>query len=327
MQFIRYRRRSYAADSANLLSNCYLAALPTADTLLKPILRLQNMFDNTPIETSNWKDLNLLHASFTRYDTSSSPIGYAYPGRTKLINLQAPSSSFSPAVVSGNTIAKDSRYLDESIYSFSNGNPLAVTPHSGVTKAYIWDYLNKEPVAKVTNAAQSDIAFTSFEATGLGNWTFAGSPVTDTTAPTGSKCYYLPNGNITKSGLSSGTAYIISYWIKGSTALSISGTQSGYPVQGKTINGWTYFEHKVTGLTSVTISGSYNIDELRLYPSTAQMTTYTYAPLVGMTTECDVDNRITYYFYDWLGRLAYVKDQDKNVIKTINYHYANTNLY
>jgi hypothetical protein len=60
----------------------------------------------------------------TRYDTSTSPVGYVYPGRTKLINLQASSAIFTNASVSGNTISKDSRYADESFYNFDRGNPV-----------------------------------------------------------------------------------------------------------------------------------------------------------------------------------------------------------
>ena len=51
------------------------------------------------------------------------------------------------------------------------------------------------------------------------------------------------------------------------------------------------------------------------------MISYTYAPLIGMTSECDADNRITYYFYDTLGRLKWIKDQDGNIVKTIQYHF------
>jgi len=52
------------------------------------------------------------------------------------------------------------------------------------------------------------------------------------------------------------------------------------------------------------------------------MTTYTYNPLVGISSQCDVAGRITYYYYDSFGRLSYVKDQDGNVIKTYGYHYT-----
>lgn len=90
---------------------------------------------------------------------------------------------------------------------------------------------------------------------------------------------------------------------------------------GKTVNGWTYYEHGVAATTNITVSGSGSIDELRLYPRTAQMSTYTYQPSVGKTSECDEGNRISYYVYDGFGRLKVVKDQDGNVIKTLNYHY------
>ncbi|HEY4061757.1 MAG TPA: hypothetical protein VGM30_07640 [Puia sp.] len=317
VQFVNYRRRSYT-DSASLLTSCYTTARNSADALLKPILRLQDEYVNAPIEVSDWKNLSLRHAAFTLYDTSSSPIGFAYPGRIQLINLQAMSGTFAGAVISGNTITQDSRYLDESFYTFKDGNPRQVTGHDGVANAYIWDYQNKEPVAKISNATVDQVAYTSFEADGNGSWTI-GSTSRDTGAITGTQSYNLSNGNCSRSGLSSGGNYIVSYWSKTGNSFTVSGSTS--TKQGKTIAGWTYFEHTVTGITSLSISGSGDIDELRLYPSTAQMTTYTYSPLMGMTSQCDVGNRISYYTYDKLGRLQVVRDQDGNIIKTIEYHY------
>jgi YD repeat-containing protein len=52
------------------------------------------------------------------------------------------------------------------------------------------------------------------------------------------------------------------------------------------------------------------------------MSTYTYDPIIGMTSECDINNRISYYEYDALSRLMLIRDQDKNVIKTIEYKYV-----
>ena len=138
-----------------------------------------------------------------------------------------------------------------------------------------------------------------------------------------SRCYGLASGSISKSGLTSATSYVVSYWSKTGASYTVTGSTA--VKQGKTINGWTYFEHTVTAVTSITVSGSGSIDELRLYPSTAQMTTYTYTPLAGMTTACDPDNRITYYFYDGLQRLKWVKDQDGNIIKSYQYHYLGSN--
>jgi hypothetical protein len=52
------------------------------------------------------------------------------------------------------------------------------------------------------------------------------------------------------------------------------------------------------------------------------MTTVTFDPLVGKTCECDENGRITYYEYDDLGRMVFVKDQFKNILKRICYNYA-----
>lgn len=316
-------RRVNYVNPTNAFGTCHTNAKNAGDTLLKPILRLQDVYQNAPIEVSDWRDGSLRHASFTRYDTSLSPVGFVYLGRSKLINLPATSTSFTSAAVSGSTIAKDSRYVDESFYTFSTGNPRQVTGRDGVPSSYIWDYLNTKPIAKVTGAAVDQVAFTSFEADGNGSWTI-GSPIRDTlNSITGKQSYNLSGGACTRSGLTSSATYIVSYWSKNGSAYTISGSTS--TKQGKTITinsgMWTYFEHTVTGVTTVSVTGSADIDELRLYPAAAQMTTYTYSPLIGISSQCDVGNRISYYTYDGLGRLKVIKDQDGNIIKTIEYHY------
>jgi hypothetical protein len=280
---------------------------------------LQDEFNNAVIETSNFKNLNLLHASYTKYDSSLNPVGFIYPGRTKFINLQAPSATFTNATVSGNTITRDSRYIDESIYGFSAGNPVQVTGHDGITSSFIWDYLNSEPVAKVSNATADQIAYTSFEADGKGGWIFSGTPATDATAITGSKDYTFNGSNsISKSGLSTSKSFIVSYWSKTSSATVNGGSASLL----FTKNGWSYYEHKLSaGISSVTVSGSVTIDELRLYPSDAQMTSYTYNPLVGMTSSSGPTGILNYYEFDALGRLVRLRDMDKNVVKQYDYKY------
>ena len=44
---------------------------------------------------------------------------------------------------------------------------------------YLWGYNNSYPVAKVVNASVVDIAATSFESDGKGNWTFSGPVYND----------------------------------------------------------------------------------------------------------------------------------------------------
>jgi hypothetical protein len=88
-----------------------------------------------------------------------------------------------------------------------------------------------------------------------------------------------------------------------------------------TIGGWTYYEHLVKNATYTSITGRGLIDEVRLYPSDAQMTTYTYKPQVGMTSQCDARSIFTYYEYDTYSRLHLIRDLNKNITKLICYNY------
>ena len=76
----------------------------------------------------------------------------------------------------------------------------------------------------------------------------------------------------------------------------------------------------VTG-TTYTIKLTGQIDDVRFYPAAAQMTTYTYDPLIGETSVTDPKGEITYYEYDAFQRLMNIKDKDGNINKHVDYHY------
>ncbi|TRZ69881.1 MAG: hypothetical protein D4R97_09135 [Bacteroidetes bacterium] len=52
------------------------------------------------------------------------------------------------------------------------------------------------------------------------------------------------------------------------------------------------------------------------------VTTYTYKPLVGITSVTDPAGIATYYEYDAYGRLIFEKDNNFNIVKKYDYHYA-----
>jgi YD repeat-containing protein len=206
----------------------------------------------------------------------------------------------------------------------THGNVTGATASDGIPQTYIYGYNAQFPIAKVLNANPGDVAFTSFETGETGGWTIGSGTYDSSTWLEGRKAFSL-GSTVSKSGLSSSRTYVVSYWTQNSQPYTIAGTVSGYPVKGKTIaigNGnWTLYEHRITGQTAISFSGSGYIDCLRLFPADAQMTTYTYSPLPGITTICTPDNKLTYYQYDELSRLQVIKDQDGNIIKTFDYHY------
>ncbi len=63
------------------------------------------------------------------------------------------------------------------------------------------------------------------------------------------------------------------------------------------------------------------LNKIRIAFPAAMVTTFTYKMLVGITSQSDVNNRISYYQYDALGRLALVRDHEKNILKTHCYNY------
>lgn len=198
------------------------------------------------------------------------------------------------------------------------GNVLEQQKENDISQSYIWGYDTLLPIATVSNAIQTDVAYTSFEPDANGNWTIASATRDTTQSVTGRQCYSLSGGSISRSGLSAGKSFIVSYWTKSGSA-TVNST-SGTLVMSK--NGWNYYEHKLnTGISTVTVSGSVIIDELRVYPSDAQMITYSYDPEIGIINQCDANNKITYYEYDGFNRLKLARDMDRNIITTYDYRY------
>jgi len=59
------------------------------------------------------------------------------------------------------------------------------------------------------------------------------------------------------------------------------------------------------------------------YFEQSQIQTYTYDPLIGMTSQQDVTGNSMYYYYDALNRLQEVRDRNGKLINDLSYNYKN----
>lgn len=226
-----------------------------------------------------------------------------------------------PAYSSFNIIT-DSRYKlqDTAIYTASRLIKDLITSRG--RKAFIWDETNNAMMASCTEAASDDIAFTSFESAATGGWSYAGTPIADQTSPTGNKLYSLATGTVYRLNMDAAKTFILSYWSKAGATVNIAGATVLSTKDVRTIGVWTCRELRISGVSSLTITGNGYIDELRLYPENAQMTTYTFKPSVGISGQCDAANKMLFYEYDAAGRMVLVRDMDRNIVKKVCYNYA-----
>nr|WP_240966238.1 RHS repeat protein [Pseudoflavitalea sp. G-6-1-2] len=63
------------------------------------------------------------------------------------------------------------------------------------------------------------------------------------------------------------------------------------------------------------------LNKLRENLPGAQVITYTYAQLVGITSETDPNGNTLFYEYDAMGRLSLIRDKDGNIVKKFSYNY------
>lgn len=240
--------------------------------------------------------------------------------KTAVSELTSPLSELEVGIFNPDNLLRHTSFKEETeILKYDNkGRFTEIKSRNKPVSSFIWAANNhNSPIAIVENSSSDYIAATSFEPDAPGNWTI-NSKVRNSTALTGTHSYDLSNGNINAT-INQNNIYIVSYWTKSPSNIKVNGVQGSGGIQR---NGWQYYEKEMTGVNNIILSGSGLIDELRLYPKGAQMTTNTFNPLVGVISQCDANNRLIYYEYDGFNRLNLIRDQDNNILKKICYNYS-----
>lgn len=301
-------------------------------------LKTRNMIA-VPVSTETWLTKPggteyLLDATINQFGIIANgeiKIEKIYRLETKQPLLKSLIGEQSPAVLVRNTT-----YFKEKVnFAYdNNGILVATTTPEMRINSKVYDYNSRVVVADVENASRNEVAYSSFETTQTNGWTYSQSYVATGASVTGKKYFSFPANNqsavISKPLLFAGNTFRLSFWTRGNDLTVYNDEVVISPVKtvANPVSGWTYKEYVFT-TTAVPIVYIYNygstvadIDEVRLCPVNARMSTVAYDPKVGKIAECDVNNRILYYEYDGLGRIKHVRDDRQNILKKYCYNYA-----
>lgn len=295
-------------------------------------LKSKNML-NTEIASEKWL---VKGGSAFLIDASVNEYTIAANGEivlSKIFNLESevPLPESTIGLHNPNILIRNSNYYKEQIlFSYLSNAVLKESKESASnTNVQLLDFGDRISVAKIANSDYDDIAYTSFETNNLGGWSYDNNSsiaanATLGGAVMGNKFLAVTNGITINRQIANSKNYKLSFWSKG-TALTVS--YGGNPIAASfnlanAATGWTYYEYKLIGAGFLNITNnnvtSY-IDELRLYPFNAQMSSVGYDNLLRKTSESDINNRIQYYEYDGLSRVLIVRDENKNILKKYCY--------
>lgn len=200
--------------------------------------------------------------------------------------------------------------------NYNNPNEIKYAERKEV-QSLIWDSKGHRVQAIVDNAKYDSIAFTNFETSSKGSWTYTHTYDSGiNNFYTGSRSF--KGASLTRDNLLLNKSYKVSVWAKNQVP-TISGKT---PVVTAGRNDWSLYEWIITGLDSVTInSNNAFLDDARLHPINSRMISFSYDPLFGVKSKTDINNITQYFEYDGSGRLILIKDDNGHILKTFEYHY------
>ncbi|GAB3306838.1 hypothetical protein GCM10027511_18570 [Hymenobacter humi] len=277
------------------------------------------------VEQQQWRrrglDSTLVSSQLTHYYADG------HPQRLWQARVSAPQPFTSAAIGSNGTWLQDARYEETLAFDGydAKGNLLQQHRPQGLPSAYGWGYGGTKPIAYALNAAASQLACTSFEAGELRPWvaTGTGGAFVTTEGYTGTASYRLGSASGLQSGPLTAATYAVSCWARQGTEVPKA---NGQPLTyaGVEANGWRLYATQVAIAAGgqITVSGAGVVDELRVFPVGAQVTTYTHDPLDGTTSQTDPQNRTVFFEYDALGRLVRTRDEQGRILSQQQYHYA-----
>lgn len=357
LDFINYRIANFTGPN-----NTYAArlqqVLSTVSSQLKPLigLRLQNGI--MPVEVINLKNGKVLGATFSTLDYKPASQNQIYLSKISKTDFLTPPASFTASQTGADNVSltKDANYNEKAAFEYDYGNISQTTLKDDAPTAYLWGYNRQHPVAAVKNALANEIMYNGFEE--AGGWDANLTAYDATFKRTGLSSGRIDAPSATQVAcmgtkwlsisLTAAKKFRYSAWVysngPGAEILLFmkrAGETAAYTYVNSVVTTatgtWTYIEKDYLVPADVTqlniridnngaLNGGTKVwfDDLRLYPSDAQMTSYTFNPLIGMTSSTDSRNMTTFYEYDDQQRLMNVKDQKGQILSNNTYSYLST---
>ncbi len=212
------------------------------------------------------------------------------------------------------------------------GRVRTILTRDGKPTSYFYDSDNKLVVAVIDNCPnRSNAAFASFEpAVELHNLylELTGTPgPAPTTFFTGLGSLNLAGYTLSSSYLEAGK-YIVEFWANNigiTVKTNLSGVKTTIPISPTAYSPtWKHYRATVdiSAGQSFEITGTGIIDEVRIYPVEARMTTFTHLPFIGILSSVDPNGVVSYFSYDSQKRVSKIEDQDKYVLKQFSYNFS-----
>lgn len=263
------------------------------------------------------------------------------------------STGILPSSGSVSAFAFDSRYREVAAYNMysSAGRLLQYQKYQDYATSYIWNDSDGVLEAVIKNDKEYSVLYGSFESSAgwSGEFTYdkqilwsgrqSGKITNNTSAKksaTSSVLFVNTNNNTASS-----RKFVFSGWVysdapvaeirlvmKDLTETTPAVVES---VQTSVRNKWIRIQKEVmvpAQIKRLIISldnnggGSVWFDDIMIHPVSGFVSTYTFKPFVGMTSESDANGKYTFFEYDIFGRLLNVRDNDRNILKRYDYQFG-----
>lgn len=285
-----------------------------------------------------------ISADLTKFLSSNNPL-FELPCFIPTQNLQFLNPdgipNFQPSSLSSNgTFQHDGRYQllkkYEGLNKYGRMRTI-VSKNASIASLHLHGTFRDKPVISVENARYDELVYSSFENFGSDastefvpvGYTRTDDNRTGGTALQASQTSYMEK-NVNKANVKN---YVFSAWIKSTVNGNLSvgltasnGTMKNYTLPYSISSDWKYYEISVpvsdmTSTFNIKVQGStaFYIDDVVFFPETALFLTYSYDRNGNLLSKTNQSGQTNYYEYDRLGRLRYIRDTDKNIIRKESY--------